>query len=97
MNLYAYCYILAPQFNLEFGYTLQGETSFHGYGETTYTQTPGSVILAYWDYFQVGNPYFGPADNNHWHSYSSSVKALKAINPMVTTLEQQKEAPYVKF
>ena len=46
------------------------DTYFSPYGEKTTTFTPGITYLAYWDYFQIGNPYLIPADNNHWHDYS---------------------------
>lgn len=71
-NLIDYFYILAPSFNAQFGYKLEGESGFNGYGEADYTITNGQTYLAYWDWFQVGNPYFGIADNNHWNTYSSS-------------------------
>lgn len=71
-NLISYFYILAPSFNAEFGYMLEGESGFNGYGEANYTITNGQTYLAYWDWFQRGNPYFGVADNNHWNTYSSS-------------------------
>ncbi|MBO5613750.1 MAG: hypothetical protein J5905_04505 [Prevotella sp.] len=71
-NLISYFYILAPSFNATFGYMLEGESGFNGYGEANYTITNGQTYLAYWDWFQVGNPYFGVADNNHWNTYSSS-------------------------
>lgn len=73
-NLYGYSYIIAPVFNVNFGYVLQGESSFHGYGESNCTNQKGKVYLAYWDWFKVGNPYFGLADNNHWNTYSRSAK-----------------------
>lgn len=66
-DCYSYCYILAPKFNLCFGYVLKGADGFNQYGETSYTSKNGSMILAYWNWFSVGNPYFGPADNNHWN------------------------------
>lgn len=78
-NLYAYSYIIAPKFDLCFGYTLDGESTFHSYGEADYTNQNGKVYLAYWDWFQVGNPYYGIADNNHWHVYTSSSNA-RALN-----------------
>lgn len=71
-NLYAYFYILAPEFNLCFGYGLKGQDSFSAYGMQDFSIEYGKTYLAYWDYFQVGNPYFGIADNNHWNTYSSS-------------------------
>ena len=71
-NLYSYLYILSPSFNAQFGYVLEGENFFHGYGENNYTIVNGQTYLVYWDWFQVGNPYFGVADNNHWHTYSSN-------------------------
>ncbi len=71
-NLYDYLYILAPSFNATFGYEMQGDEGFKSYGEGNYTIENGKTYLVYWDWFQVGNPYFGVADNNHWHSYSSS-------------------------
>lgn len=71
-NLYGYCYVMEPSAKLCFGYMLKGESTFHAYGQATYNMEPGQTQLAYWDYFKLGNPYFGPADNNHWNSYSSS-------------------------
>ena len=73
-NLYSYYYMLSPKEKLCFGYVLDGESTFHSYGENFYNIESGKVYLSYWDYFQVGNPYFGIADNNHWHSYSSSAR-----------------------
>jgi len=73
-NLYSYYYILSPKETLCFGYVLDGESTFHAYGENFYNIESGKVYLSYWDYFQVGNPYFGIADNSHWHSYSSSAR-----------------------
>lgn len=78
-NLYDYFYILAPQVHVVFGYVKNGESTFSGYGEATYNITSGQTYLAYWDYFQVGNPYFGIADNSHWHTYSSSVKGERTL------------------
>ncbi len=69
-NLYDYCHILAPQANVQFGYVSEGKSTFSGYGEATYDIVNGQTYLAYWDYFQVGNPYFGLADNSHWHTYN---------------------------
>ena len=71
-NLYSFFYILAPNPNLQFGYMLEGASGFAGTGGQRYNIENGNTYLAYWDWFQVGNPYFGIADNNHWHSYSNS-------------------------
>ena len=68
-NLYSYTYILEPEQRTTFGLWYEGETSFHGYGETTSYFSPGTTHLAYWDYFRLGEPYLGPADNNHWRDY----------------------------
>lgn len=70
-NIYGYFYILAPSFNLCFGYTLEGENSFSPYGQANYTIENGKEYLAYWDWFAIGAPYFGIANNNHWNSYST--------------------------
>ena len=70
-NLYDYFYILDPNPRIKFGYVLEGEDVFNGYGEQTCNITSGKVYLAYWDYFKVGNPYFGIADNNHWNRYET--------------------------
>lgn len=70
-NVYGFCYFLDPSVILKFGYVLDGETGFYGYGEGTYELENGKTYLAYWDYFKVGNPYFGIADNNHWNTYSN--------------------------
>lgn len=69
-NLYGYCYILESQQTTCFGYVPEGQTSFTKYGEQDINYTSGKTYLAYWDYFKVGNPYFGIADNNHWNSYT---------------------------
>lgn len=71
-NLYSYFYILSPNPEIIFGYTSKGESSFTGYGQKTVSITSGNTYLAYWDYFQVGNPYFGVANNNQWHTYSQA-------------------------
>ena len=81
-NLYGVFYFLSPNPLITFGYTLSGSTTFQGYGEQTYTLSNGRVYLAYWDYFQVGNPYFGLADNNHWNTYSTA-KQLKLMNTVL--------------
>ena len=78
-NLYDYFYILAPSFNVQFGYVPDGSNTFQGYGEANYTIENGQTYLAYWDWFKVGNPYFGKADNNHWNTYSNDVKSSRAI------------------
>ena len=83
-NLYDYFYMLAPQAHMIFGYIPEGETSFNGYGEATYSIQSGRTYLAYWDYFQIGNPYFGIADNNHWNTYSSNVKSIVPLNKNLT-------------
>lgn len=60
-----YFYILAPQCNIKFEYKSAGKwwmidlPSVEIKGGTTY--------LAYWDYAQPNTPYFGVADNSHWH------------------------------
>lgn len=86
-NLYSYFYMLAPSFNATFGYVLDGEDSFHGYGQDNYAITNGQTYLAYWDWFQVGNPYFGVADNNHWHTYSSAAPQ-RAASSIITNSEE---------
>lgn len=68
-NLYSYAYILEPEQRTTFGLKREGETSFSAYGEQTTSFTPGTTYLAYWDYFKIGEPYLGPADNNHWNDY----------------------------
>lgn len=65
-NLYSYDYVLTSESDIEFGYTLKGENEFQPYGLAKYSIQPGKMYLAYWNYLQVGNPYFGFADNNHW-------------------------------
>lgn len=74
-NLFDFFYILTPNPHVQFGYVLDGNTGFSGYGEKIYNIQNGKTYLAYWDYFKVGNPYFGIADNSHWNSYSASVRA----------------------
>lgn len=82
-NLYGFSYIIAPEFNLRFGYVLKGENSFKSSGELKCTMVPGKTYLAYWDWFKVGEYYFGPADNEHWHVYdeenSNARKAAKQV------------------
>ena len=75
-NLYDFFYILTPDPHVVFGYTLDGNDIFTGYGEATYNIQNGTTYLAYWDYFKVGNPYFGIADNSHWNTYSSSAPSM---------------------
>lgn len=77
-NLYDFCYILAPQCDICFGLTPEGTDSFSPYGNAIYSIQSGKVYLAYWDWFQVGNPYFGIADNNHWNNYPTSRASLKS-------------------
>jgi len=80
-NLYGYFYILSPQVRVQFGYVPEGTQYFTGYGEASYNIVSGKTYLAYWDYFQVGNPYFGIADNNHWNTYTSSDSGAKLRVP----------------
>ena len=68
-NLYSFCYILAPKFNMYFGYEMKNEDYFNGYGLANYSITNGKTYLAYWDWFKVGNPYFGVATNSKWNKY----------------------------
>lgn len=75
-NLYDFFYILTPNPHVQFGYEIDGDTGFSGYGEGSYNIQSGKTYLAYWDYFNVGNPYFGIADNNHWNTYSSRTRAI---------------------
>ena len=89
-NLYDYFYILAPSFNATFGYVLDGENSFHSYGEANYTITNGQTYLAYWDYFKVGAPYFGKADNNHWNNYDMRSANMEVNNKCM-------ESPWAKY
>lgn len=71
-NLYDYFYILSPNPEIFFGYVPKGASSFTGYGQKNVTIRSGNTYLAYWDYFEVGNPYFGEANNNQWHTYSQA-------------------------
>lgn len=75
-NLYSYEYVLTPETEIVFGYTLDGEDSFQPYGQAKYTLQPGKMYLAYWNYFQVGNPYFGIANNNHWGNDNAKGRAF---------------------
>ena len=88
-NLYGFCYIMEPQAKLCFGYTLKNESYFHGYGEKNYTLAPGVMQLAYWDWFQVGNPYFGTADNNHWHVYTYNAPKFEQPNGQLGPVVRQ--------
>lgn len=85
--LYTYFYILDPNPRIQFGYMLEGEDEFTGYGESSYYLTTGKIYLAYWDYFQVGNPYFGLADNNHWNS-SYGARATRTAQSESKALSQ---------
>ena len=79
-NFYGYCYVLETEQTTCFGYTLDGQNNFKGpYGEQTITYKPGTTYLAYWDYFQIGAPYFGLADNNHWHFYTAKTRSASTI------------------
>lgn len=81
------CYILEPQQHIVFGYIEDGVDVFSGYGEQDVTYKSGTTYLAYWDYFKVGNPYFGVADNNHWNTYTK---------PEPTpTVDELFESPYL--
>ena len=88
-NLYSYTYILAPNFNFTFGYSLKNENYFHGYGEQNVALVNGKTYLAYWDWFNVGNPYFGIADNNHWNSYSKHTYKTGKYAPVEKSVEMQ--------
>lgn len=81
-NLYGFEYLLEPQAHMTFGYTLNGNDGFNGYGEADYTFQPGKVYLAYWDYFKVGNPYLGIADNNHWNSYTTNARSYASMKAL---------------
>lgn len=66
---YSYSYI----FNTDkvsrqiYGYSVKKKDGFGGgYGKSDYKTMPGKTYLSYWDYDNIGNPYFGEADNNHW-------------------------------
>lgn len=90
-NLYGYTYILAPEFNLTFGYILEGKTSFNGYGQANYKVQNGKEYLAYWDWFEVGNPYFGIADNNHWHTYNNARTEVHSVKNYVEKVSTEDE------
>lgn len=70
-NFFGFCYILAPQCNLSFRYRMENESVPMEIGNSDFAITAGQNYLAYWDYLQRYNPYFGKADNNHWHSYGA--------------------------
>lgn len=69
-NMYGYCYVLEPEQTTVFALAREGDDGSVGYGKQKTTYTPGVTYLAYWDYFKVGNPYLGIADNNHWNRYN---------------------------
>ena len=71
-NLYAFYYVLEPEQRIVFGLKREGDTEFDPYGEQNISYKPGTTYLAYWDYFKIGNPYMGIADNNHWNTYHQS-------------------------
>lgn len=91
-NLYDYFYILAPRPKICFGYVLKGESTFHAYGEGTYTINSGRTYLSYWDWFQVGNPYFGIADNNHWNNYNAPMINSSKETPLFVAVEEPRSA-----
>ena len=74
-NIKCEFYVLAPQCNIMFGYRTvdQDESNFYKATEqpTAVTINNGETYLAYFDWLQKGNPYFGRADNNHWNVYSA--------------------------
>ena len=74
---------MEPQAELTFGLMHDGETTFNAYGEKKYTLTSGKTFLAYWDYFKVGNPYFGEATNSKWNSYSKAPKVEPAFSKVL--------------
>ncbi|MGN0213312.1 MAG: hypothetical protein ACI4AH_00710 [Muribaculaceae bacterium] len=65
-NLYGYYFVLETQQKNVFGIKREGENGFAPYGEQDRTYEAGKMYLAYWNYFEIGNPYLGEADNNHW-------------------------------
>lgn len=81
-NLYSYFYILAPNPRIVFGLMSEGDDGFTAYGEKDYSIVNGQAYLAYWDYFTVGEPYFGVATNNRWHSYDAS-RSVKHLSPLM--------------
>ncbi|MCH5223510.1 MAG: hypothetical protein J1E82_05660 [Muribaculaceae bacterium] len=74
-DLISYFYILNPSSDLCFGCKVDGATGFFPYGENHYTIQDGKTYLAYWDWFKVGEPYFGIANNNHWNTYSTKSRS----------------------
>ena len=86
--LYDFFYVLDPNPTICFGYILEGKDTFEKYGEHTYNITNGRIYLAYWDYFKVGNPYFGIADNNHWNTYGTPTSRAARTCPYVMPKKQ---------
>lgn len=71
-NMYGFYYVLDPEQTITFGVMYEGDTGFSSYGEQIVEYTSGNMYLAYWDYFRIGEPYFGEANNNQWKSYKGT-------------------------
>lgn len=81
-NLYSFPYLLAPELDFCFGYEYEGENGFNEYGTAHYRLESGKTYIAYWDWFKVGEPYFGEADNDHWNNYDEENSNVREHNQM---------------
>ena len=95
-NLYSYTYVLEPEQRTTFGLMREGDSKFSPYGEQNTSFTPGTTYLAYWDYFKIGNPYLGPADNNHWNDYQEKMLYEEPYTEWGSSLNVVKEQMAVK-
>ncbi len=82
-NLVGWTYVLQDNVTLCFGYMKENSTGFTQVGEFTTTLTPGNTYLAYWDYLRSNSPYFGPATNDEWVSYTPISVSLYEEFPVV--------------
>lgn len=62
-----YFYILAPQSNIKFSYYNNSTRQWWQVEVPSVEIKSGTTYLSYWDYSQPDTPYFGVADNSHWH------------------------------
>lgn len=69
-DVFDFFYILAPQCDFYYYYYDDKGPQEWPVGnnqEQEYVIESGKTYLAYWDYNDVDHPYFGIADNDHWH------------------------------
>lgn len=64
-DFFDYFYVLAPQCDISFEYRINDGWEFVTL--PSYSIENVRVYMAYWDYNDLDHPYFGIADNSHWH------------------------------